>query len=267
MNTRAFTVSLILAIIGMYMVYAYIEGREVNFLEKYGTESPVVVAKTDIQELDLIDDRKVMVETVPKKFLQPGHFASVEEVYNTMATVPIAKGEQITKPRVTYPGARTGLSRQVSVGKRAVSLLVQEETSVGKLIKPGDRVDILALIDYGGGRKDLQKVTTILQDVLVLATGKSISNSIPLVGIKTDEEVAKMNLNTYTEFNVVTLEMGPIDAQKLIFIITAGGGRPYLSLRNNNDKNQMAIRPVDLFGVLDEEERATAKKYFQEKNK
>ena len=35
------------------------------------------------------------------------------------STYPIKKGEQITVPRVTYPGAQSGLSRQISIGKRA----------------------------------------------------------------------------------------------------------------------------------------------------
>ncbi len=71
-----------------------------------------------------------------------GSFSNMSEVENTVATVPIKKGEQITKPRVTYPGARTGLARQVSVGKRAVAIQITENQAVSKLLKPGDRVDV-----------------------------------------------------------------------------------------------------------------------------
>ncbi len=265
MNSRAFTLSLVIAGVAMFMVYSYMEGKEAEFIKKYGKATSVVIAKENIGELDLIDDSKVTTITIPKKFLAPGHIKSVKEVYNTIATVPILKGEQITKPRITYPGGRTGLSRQVSVGKRAISIPVQEDQAVGKLIKPGDRVDILALVDYAGGRKDLMKVKTILQDVLVLSTGRDITNTIPMVGIKNAEEVKIRNLNVYSNFNTVTLELSPFQAQKLIFLLTAAGGRFYLTLRNNDDKKVVRIKGTRLFDLI-EEDAADAKKYFAKRN-
>jgi pilus assembly protein CpaB len=149
MNSRAFTLSLLIAGIAVFMVNSYIEGREAVFKDKYGTEVPVVVAKVDIKELELIDDRKVMTISVPKKYRMNGAFEKQDHLYNTIAAVPIKKGEQITKPRVTYPGARSGLSRQVSIGKRAMSVQVSEGQAVSKLIKPGDRIDRLCRWEKG----------------------------------------------------------------------------------------------------------------------
>lgn len=262
MNSRAFTLSLVIAGIAVFMVWSYIDGVESGFKEQYGSEVPVLVAKTDIKELELIDDRKVTLVNVPQKFKMPGAFSSPEEVYNTIAAVPIKEGEQITKPRVTWPGDRTGLSRQISVGKRAFSVQVSEQQAVSRLIKPGDRVDILTLVDYAGGRKEMLKVKTALQDVYVLATGKYVTKEIPMVGYKVDKEVKTMNLNTYTDFNTVTLELTPYEVQKLIFLITAGQGI-YLSLRNNDDKTIERISATRLFDVLGED-AAEAKAYFAE---
>lgn len=264
MNTRAFTLSLIIAGIAMWMVSAYISGREANFTEKYGKPVTVVVAKADINELDLIDDTKVTVESVPRKFVMPGAFRQAKQVYNTIATVPIQKGEQITAPRVTFPGAKTGLSRNVNLGKRAISIAVSGDTAVSKLIKPGDRVDVISLIDYSGGAKDRQKVKTILQDVYVLATGLNVTNNIPIVGIKTPRVIRKMNLNTYSNFDSVTLEVDPFQAQKLVFLTTANAARPVLALRNNNDKSITRIKATSIFDLLGED-RAEAKKFFAEK--
>lgn len=262
MNNRAVTLSIVIAVIAMFMVNSYIEGRESQFVQEYGNSVPVIVAKTDIKELELIDDRKVGIQTVPQKFRLPGAFTKVEELYNTIASVPIKTGEQITKPRITYPGARSGLSRQVSIGKRAMSIQLSEAQAVSKLIKPGDRVDILTLIDFGGGRKELLKVKTVLQDVYVLATGLSVTKEIPLVGVKVDQEIRKMNLNNYTNYNTVTLELSPYEVQKLIFLISAGSGI-YLSLRNNDDKKLESIAGTKLFDVLGDD-AAEAKSYFQQ---
>lgn len=260
MNSRAFTLSLLIAGIAMFMVYSYIDGVESGFKEQYGSEVPVLVAKTDIKELELIDDRKVTLINVPQKFKMPGAFKSPEEVYNTIAAVPIKEGEQITRPRVTWPGDRTGLSRQISVGKRAFSVQVSEQQAVSRLIKPGDRVDVLTLVDYAGGRKEMMRIKTALQDVYVLATGKYVTKEIPMVGYQVDKAVKTMNLNTYTNFNTVTLELSPYEVQKIIFLITAGQGI-YLSLRNNDDKTIERISATRLFDVLGED-AAEAKAYF-----
>ena len=262
MNSRALTLSLVIAFIAVFMVSSYIEGREAQFKQEYGTPVPVVVAKTDIKELELIDDRKVTIKTVPQKFKLPGAFTKVEELYNTIASVPITKGEQITKPRITYPGARSGLSRQVSIGKRALSIQVSEEQAVSKLIKPGDRVDILAFIDYAGGRKEKFKVKTVLQDVYVLATGLSVTKEIPLLGIKVDSEIKKMNLNNYTNYNTVTLELSPYEAQKMIFVMKGLSGI-YLSLRNNDDKKLESIAGTKLFDVLGDD-AGEVRSFFQQ---
>lgn len=262
MNSRAFTLSLIIAGIAIFMVHSYIEGREAKFKQEYGNMVPVVVAKTDIKELELIDDRKVQMITVPRKYRMPGVFDKQEQLYNTIAAMPIKKGEQITKPRITYPGARSGLSRQVSIGKRAMSVQISEGQAVGKLIKPGDRVDILTLIDYAGGRKEKLKVKTVLQDVYILATGLNVTKEIPLVGMKVDKEVRKMNLNNYTNFNTMTMELSPYEVQKMMFLIKAGTG-VYLSLRNNDDKTIERISGTRLYDVLGEDAQ-DAKAYFAE---
>lgn len=265
MNTRSFTFALLLAGLAMALVYTYIDDQKANLIKKYGTEVSVVQAKVDIKELELIDDSKVTVTVVPRKFLAPGAIQSIKEIENTVATVPILKGEQITKPRITYPGAKTGLSRQVSIGKRAVAILINPQDAVSKLIKPGDRVDVLAAIEYATARKDKAKVQTILQDVLVLSTGFNITNSIPIMGMKTPDVIKKMNLSTYSEYNTVTLELTPNEVQKLTFLTKLNNVRPALSLRNNNDRGQVNVGATRIFELLSPEDRQDAKQYFQEK--
>lgn len=262
MNSRAFTTSLMLALLAVAMIYSYIESRETELQSDYGNQTPVVVAKEDIKELEIIDDRKVHLVNVPSKFQMPGHFKRVEDLYNTIAAVPIKKGEQITVPRVTYPGSQSGLSRQISIGKRALSIQVTEGQAVSRLLKPGDRVDILALVDYASGKKEKLKVKTVLQDVLILSTGLFVTNSVPIINIKGESDSRQMKLNNYTNFNTVTLELTPFEVQKMVFLISAGNGI-YLSLRNNDDKTIERISATRLYDVLGED-AAEAKTYFAE---
>lgn len=263
MNSRAFTTSLILAGLAVAMIWSYISSRETELQSDYGNQTPVVIAKEDIKELEIIDDRKVQLINIPSKFQMPGHFKRVEDLYNTIAAVPIKKGEQITVPRVTYPGSQSGLSRQISIGKRALSIQVTENQAVSRLLKPGDRVDILALVDYAAGKKERLKVKTVLQDVLILSTGLYVTNSVPIVNLKSSENDSRqMKLNSYTNFNTVTLELTPFEVQKMVFLISAGNGI-YLSLRNNDDKTIERISATRLYDVLGED-AAEAKTYFAE---
>jgi pilus assembly protein CpaB len=262
MNSRAFTTSLLLAALAVAMIWSYIESRETELQSDYGNQTPVVVAKEDIKELEIIDDRKVQLVNVPSKFQMPGHFKRVEDLYNTIAAVPIKKGEQITVPRVTYPGSQSGLSRQIAIGKRALSIQVTEGQAVSRLLKPGDRVDVLALVDYASGKKERLKVKTVLQDVLILSTGLFVTNSVPLINIKGESDMRQLKLNNYTNFNTVTLELTPFEVQKMVFLVSAGNGI-FLSLRNNDDKTIERISATRLYDVLGED-AAEAKTYFAE---
>jgi pilus assembly protein CpaB len=254
MNTRALTFALIIAGLAMFMVYTYLDDQKSVLTKEYGSPRPVVVARVDIGELELIDDSKITVITVPENFQAPGHFQTIQELDDTIATVPILKGEQITKPRVTYPGVKTGLARQVAVGKRAVAITTTEKDSVGRLIKPGDRVDILAAIDISmGARKDLQKTRTILQDVLVLSTGMKMTNTIPMNGVETPKIIRVMNLNTDVNYNTITLELEPYDVQKLAFVQSYGTGSLSLALRNNSDKERPRLKPTQIDDILGED--------------
>jgi len=264
MNTRAFSLSLIIAGMAMFMAYSYIDTLETEYLKTYGNPQPVVVAKVDIKELELVDDSKVQIINIPSKFAQPGHLKKIEEVYNTIATVPIKMGEQITLPRITQPGARTGLAHQISVGKRAFSIMISAGTGVSKLIRPGDRVDIMALITYAPGQLERMKVKTVLQDVLVLSTGYAITNSLPIAAIQKDEEIKKLNLNAYTDYQSVTVELTPNEVQRMIFLVNSNA-RIGLSLRNNDDKTVERLPATELFDVLGEDAQEAREFYSNQK--
>jgi pilus assembly protein CpaB len=265
MDRRAFTLALFIAAISVFIVYTYVDDKEKSLKKKFGVETSVVLAKVDIKELELIDDSKVVIKSVPESFAAPGHFKSIKEVENTIAAVPILKDEQITRPRIAYPGMKTGLSRQVSNGKRAVAIIIDDRSSVSKLIKPGDRVDMLVALDPYNGRKDKQFVQTILQDVLVLSTGYNITNSLPIVGMEQDKVIKQMNLNTYNNYNTVSLELDPYEVQRLFFIQQFTQSY-FLSLRNNSDKNVVRVRPTNLYDLMGEDAQEL-KAFFAEKYK
>lgn len=254
MNNRAFTISFVVAALAVMMVYSYVSSTQEAYRQQYGVERTVVIAKRDIKELEYLDETNLGIKNIPNTFVEPGTSADPKAFFGALAIAPILKEEQVTRSKITQLGPRTGLARQVAVGKRAVTVRVNDETAVAKLLKPGDRVDVLANVDpTGSGNKLAIETRIVLQDVLILATGKYVNNTVPGIW-ETDSfkagEKNKVKLSEYSAFPNVTLEVDPFEAQKLVFASTQLGG-VYLVLRNNDDPSKEEfpkIRMQDMMG-------------------
>jgi pilus assembly protein CpaB len=168
-----------------------------------------------------------------------------------VAATPIKKGEQLLGTKLLKPGPNTGLSLQVSPNKRAVALAVDEIRGVSKLIRPGDRVDVITSIEYGKGQTQRREIKTLLQDVVVLATGQHITNNIPRA-LQNDPggKPSFVNLNADISFSTITLEVTPAEAQNLIYIMSDSPGSIYLTLRNPNDRARTQMGTSSVESVL-----------------
>lgn len=83
------------------------------------------------------------------------------------------------------------------------------------------------------------------------------------MNIKSDNNNNReMKLNSYTNYNTVTLELTPFEVQKMVFLVSSGN-TINLSLRNNDDKTIERISATRLYDVLGED-AAEAKTYFAE---
>ena len=118
-----------------------------------------------------------------------------------------------------------GLAADIKPRMRAISINVSGSAAVSGMVKPNDHVDVLGTFSFPSKTVpgELELVTmTILQDVLVLATGKETSKT-QLLG---DSRSAA--------YNTVTLEVTPREAEMLVFSEQIKG-RIALALRNPDD--------------------------------
>lgn len=251
MNNKAFTISLALAGIAVFMIYSYISSKEQEYKSRYGSETAVVVAKKDIDELSEIHANMVEIISKPKQFIEPGKTTSKEEVVGFIAAVPVKKGEQITLNKIIAPGLKTGISRQVSPGKRAIAMFVDDVSGVNRLIKPGDRIDVVATMDPPGTAKGSQVSKVVMQDIPILAVGEWISTTAPRK-VEKDEVTGKdvvRNLNIERSFNTVTVEVDPKQATQLALLRRSGAGID-LMLRNNDDTERVSIEGSTLAELI-----------------
>ncbi len=184
--------------------------------------TPVVVAASDIQVGTKLGANDVRVVTLPLSAVPPGAFSRTEQVVGRGAIWPVNKGEFILPSKLAALNAGAGLPSMIPQGMRAVSVRVNDVVSVAGFVQPGSRVDVLATGNESSGNE--RQTTTVLENVLVLAVGKSLDRNA-----SADAQTAP----------VITLAVSPDDAQKLALV--SQEGRIQLSLRNPLDTKPEGI--------------------------
>lgn len=237
-ETRTLWLSVGAGLFAAFLLYSYSQEKKAEYDKSYGTMTNVIVAKKDIQELQTIDDDMVEITQKPSNYVEPGAVVDAESIIGHVAAAPIKKGEQVLANKLLQPGPETGISLQVSPTKRALALPIDEVRAVAKLIRPGDRVDIVVAVDSGKGISAKREVKTLLYDVPILATGVNVVNNIPRT-FEVDsnsKSLLQTSLIGDTKYSSVTVEVNPREAQDLIYILSTSPGNIFLTLRNPNDK-------------------------------
>ena len=166
----------------------------------------IVVAKKELHFGEPITPEVVGEVDWPKEALPEGSFASVADMTKDGVRVvltPISPNEPILGWKISGPGGRASLSSLVKEGMRAVTIRVNDTSSVAGFVLPGDRVDVLYTQDKGDG----PGIDVLFQNVRVLAVNQNVDE-------KTGAPI---------EGRTATLELTPVDAQKLALAESTGG--------------------------------------------
>ena len=176
----------------------------------------VILATDDLQVGTKISERDLKVVRLPASDLPPGRFHSKAKIVGRGVILPIAKGEFVLPSKLAGENAGSGLAALIPPGMRAMSVRVNDTTSVAGFVLPGTRVDVLLTGNPGGANE--QQTTTVLENVTVIATGQKLERSSG-----SDAQTA----------SVITLLVSPEDAAKLTLASTEG--QIQLVLRNSLD--------------------------------
>jgi pilus assembly protein CpaB len=251
-QSRTLWISVAAALFSIFLLYSWSQEQKSNLSKKFGATKRVVVASQDIAEMETIDDSKLTYIDQPVDFIQPDAISEPELAVGQVAAVPIKKDEQILQTKLLSPGVDTGLSMEVSPGKRAITLPVDDMRGVSRLLRPGDRIDIVAALDYGKGADAHREVRTMLQDVVILATGVNVVNKIPR-RFELDangKTVNRINLSASVNFSTITIESKPEEVQQLVYILATSPGSLFTVLRHPNDRLQAPTRVTTIEDVL-----------------
>lgn len=234
-ETRTLWLSVGAALFAVFLLYSYTQEKTAELTKKFGAKTNVVVAKVDINEMQTVDETMLEMVEQPVDFIQPEALKNPEIAVGKVAIAPIKKGEQVLESKILKPGPLTGLSLQISPSKRALTIPIDEMRGVAKLIKPGDRVDIIAALDVGKGANIRREVSTLMSDILILATGLKVSNELPRLRESIGGKDYITNIREDTSFTNVTIEVSPQQAQDLVYILSTAPGSLFMTLRHPTD--------------------------------
>jgi pilus assembly protein CpaB len=111
---------------------------------------------------------------------------------------------------------------------------------------------LIAALDVGKGQEQHREIRTILQDVVVLATGTNVVNKIPrkLELDGNGSKVTQINLSADTTFTSITVEGKPEEIQNVVYILATAPGNLFAVLRHPNDRYQNPTKTTSVDDVL-----------------
>ncbi|OPX29608.1 MAG: Flp pilus assembly protein CpaB [Candidatus Omnitrophica bacterium 4484_171] len=220
------------------------------FAEKYKSLGSVIVAKKDIPPGTEITSDMLETKVVPNKYIQPRAATSANRIVGMKTVVPINKGEQISLSKLLSPRIARGqsLAMATPVGKRAITINVDNIAGLMGMLRPGDYVDVIVLmavpVRTEGGKQVKQMLTIpLFQNVLVLAVGNKLANIGEAKSSSWRISAKKTKAARASASEGVTLALLPKEASLLSFV--SEQGRIRLLMRSPADARIEPIPPAN----------------------
>lgn len=262
-----------LSVLAMYLVYQFISTKDAELERLYGIQnsSKMVVAKRDIMQFETIRPSDIDTISVPFDAIPPGMLTDPTDVIDAVAAIPLTKGEHILDNKIISKNIYSGLDTQVAQSRRAISIPVNTKSSIGFMLRPGNRVDLAAHFIYKEGGADIEETKIFMQDLLVLASGRTIQSKTPrgvdqalLSQIAADQKTTVDNrrsdvqetldfVKTDSNFQTVTLEVTAEQAQKIVYVMGVYGDSITLLLRHSDDRQLSSTGTTNFADVMGED--------------
>lgn len=200
------SVATVLGFLAAIGIWQYLSQTQKQVKELTVTRA-VIVASKQIPVGTKITDEFIATKQFPANAIPKDYPDSVDNVLGKITRTTLEKDEIITTPRLVTEGAEGGLPMVIPKGYRAITIKVNEVSGVAGLIAPGDRVDILSVLNKSE-EQTLSK--TILQNIQILAVGDKIIDPNNITSLKPSVT------------SQITVALKPNDAEKLALASQAG---------------------------------------------
>lgn len=225
----------------------------------------VVVAAVDIPARRTITAAELSIQNFPIAAVPEGAATTVEQVEGKMATADLFAGAPIMLPQLTTPDIVTrDLALSIPEGKLIVAVPTRSSLIAARLVRPGDRVDLLATFEIQGTESNQQRTwfesVTLLQNLEVhaiilpgtqLAAGGGqglggLGGGQAAEGQAASEEAPRGGVfsTTTVEEPSILLAVEPQDALTIRHVLDIGGVLD-IALRGVGDGSLAVTEPVD----------------------
>jgi len=211
-------VALIVSIlIGILSVWGFKTAfdHKVESMTQKGPEVAYVVASKDLATGGLISTDTVSQRNIPSDYQQSNavlatDFGSIEGL---PIKVNLKPGDIVMYSMVD---TKKDIAKLIPQGRRALTIPVDDESSISTMLKPGDLIDLMVTL------QSAEKTATVplMQGVKILATGKQTDVSDEVSGA--------------TGYTNITLDVSADDAKNIT--LAASMGRISALLRNPDDQ-------------------------------
>ncbi len=204
----------------------------------------VAVAAQDLRVGTPLNAGNVVAREVPKEFLHKDAITinQWDRYRGRVSRANLTGGAPILKSQLLE--VRTdGLADILDQGKRALTVPVDQISSISGLLSPGDQIDVLLTVD-----KDGKPMTfPLMKDVHVLATG-----------VQVNEPDQDLRASEPGRFNTVTMLVSPEQAAKIVHAREVGSLT--VVLRPEGDTTDGWPERITLASLLGETEREATPK-------
>jgi len=239
--SAAWVVLLVAAAIGLaaaFLAQRYLRTQvdEINARAQFETV-PLVVASSALGKGTHLTEANVAIRPVPREWahsnaITPEQFEQLqfERPDSAVLAFPARVGEPIVWAQLESDKAPT-FSARLASGRRAVTVPIDEVSSISGMVQPGDLIDLMLTIRRGA--RDLTFV--LQQSVPVLATGTQVEQG------QTSEAGRR-------SFTTLTLDTTPEDAKRVIAAREVG--KLTALLRAPGDRAQVSEARDDVITLL-----------------
>jgi pilus assembly protein CpaB len=229
-------VSLVIAFVGSYFIYMWIQKQQApqQVVQVQAEAVPVVVAVSDLPWGTQLKPEMLATRPFLKQSLPAGYFSGPHEINDRVVVAPLKANDPVTEHKLAPVSIRTGgVSAVLEKGKRAIAVKGDKVIGIAGFINPGNRVDVLVTIENPQKKEEKEKTKTILENIMVLATGTQIE---------------KNEKGEPSPVDVYTLAVTPEEGETLS--LAANQGKLQLTLRSVTDTETVLTSGVNIPKML-----------------
>ena len=227
----ALGVALVLGLFAVFFANSYLNRSQQKAYEG-GTTKVAVAAVPLAYGVDITPDKVHFVD-YPNTSIPTGAFTNAAMLMPAgkparVALLPIGVNEPILANKITGEGQGASIAALLPAGMRAASVRINDVSGVAGFVQPNDSVDVLITRTLQTTGAPAQVTDVLLQNVRVIAIDQNAKNSD----------------GTPAVARTATLEVNPIDAQKLALAQEAGSLS--LVLRKPGEQNNPVVETVSM---------------------